>query len=158
MADLGALDSRRPAAPADFTAQTGAIHLNRGKVIRLEKNSDVKTVEIIRGIVWLTGTPAKGDLLLRAGDRFELRNNWPYVIQALEGAELTLVQAGQPGKDLTLEFDKPPAESVATGGQNKTAASPVQLARCQVIAAATARLPAGASAGSCQSERFANHG
>lgn len=66
------------------------IQVPREKVIRLEKSSGVKSVEVKSGIVWLTGTPANGDVLLSPGERFELRDNWPFVIQALEVAELSL--------------------------------------------------------------------
>ena len=59
-------------------------------MLRLEKNSSVTNIEIKSGIVWLTGTPANGDVLLQDGDQFELQNNWPYVIEALEQAGLLL--------------------------------------------------------------------
>ena len=66
------------------------ILLKRDGVIRLQKNSCVKNIETKNGVVWLTGTPANGDVLLQPGELFELGNNWPYVIQALEHAELLL--------------------------------------------------------------------
>lgn len=65
--------------------------MKRGEIIRLEKASGVRNVETKNGVVWLTGTPADGDVLLQNGEQFELRNNWPYVIEALEPAELLLV-------------------------------------------------------------------
>lgn len=108
-ADRGVRDSRESAAAADSTVPAGTFHLNPKKVIRLEKHLKVKTVTVHRGVVWLTSTPAKGDVLLRPGDRFELQDNWPYVIQALESAELALVRSGEHGKHLTFEFAKRPA-------------------------------------------------
>ena len=71
--------------------QTKAIRLKRGEVIRLEKKSGVKNIAIRNGGVWLTGTPADGDVLLQQGEQFTLRNDWPYIIEALEPAELLLV-------------------------------------------------------------------
>jgi hypothetical protein len=80
------------------------IYLRRENVIRLEKGSAVNTVEVTRGLVWLTGTPATGDMLLGAGDRLELQHDWPYVIQALANTELTLVQAGRAKKKPIFEI------------------------------------------------------
>lgn len=65
--------------------------MKRGEVIRLEKDSGVRNIETKNGLVWLTGTPADGDVLLQNAEQFELRNQWPYVIQALEEAELSLL-------------------------------------------------------------------
>lgn len=114
-ADRCVLDSGEWAAPVDSSVQAGVIRLDREKVIRLEKHSKVKTVEINRGVVWLTGAPANGDVLLQAGDRFELQDSWPYLIQAMETAELALVQSGEHEKHLTFKFVKrPPSGAVKT--------------------------------------------
>jgi len=72
------------------SAPVQTIRLKRDAVIRLEKSSGVKSVEISSGIVWLTGTPAAGDVLLTEGGRFETAGAWPYVIQALEPGEIVL--------------------------------------------------------------------
>lgn len=71
--------------------QIKIMRLERGEVIRLEKNSDVRNIEAKNGVIWLTGTPAAGDVLLHSGEQLELQNNWPYVIEALERAELLLI-------------------------------------------------------------------
>jgi hypothetical protein len=47
-------------------------------------------VNVRRGIVWLTGTPACGDIILRCGSRFELGDQWPFVLQALQDSEIEL--------------------------------------------------------------------
>ena len=65
-----------------------SVHLKRGAVVRLEKSSGVKSIEVKRGTVWLTGTPAREDVLLEAGLRFHTAKDWPYVIQALEPGEI----------------------------------------------------------------------
>jgi hypothetical protein len=41
-------------------------------------------MEVYSGIVWLTGDPADGDVLLRAGDSCELKGRWVYVAQAMD--------------------------------------------------------------------------
>ena len=64
------------------------LHLPRDRAIRLEKVSGIKTLEVRSGAVWLTGTPATGDIVLSAGERLELTDQWPFVIQALSSAEL----------------------------------------------------------------------
>jgi hypothetical protein len=67
------------------------VNLKREEVIRLKKSSGIKTIEIKSGSVWLTGTPANGDLILQHGARFETSGEWPYIIQALEPAEIALL-------------------------------------------------------------------
>ena len=67
------------------------VHLKHGAVLRLEKSSGIQTIEIKSGTVWLTGTPANGDLLLRKDARFQAGTDWPYIIQALESAEIALL-------------------------------------------------------------------
>lgn len=47
-------------------------------------------LQVNRGILWLTGTPANGDVILEAGQAFEFQNHWPYVIQALEASEISI--------------------------------------------------------------------
>ena len=64
------------------------LHLPRDRAVRLEKASGIKTLEVRSGTIWLTGTPATGDVVLSAGERLELPDQWPFVIQALGNAEL----------------------------------------------------------------------
>jgi hypothetical protein len=81
----------RPMVASSVRARIETVSLNRGEVIRLEKNSEVKNIETKNGVIWLTGTPADGDVLLQNGEQLELQNQWPYVIEALEETELLLV-------------------------------------------------------------------
>jgi hypothetical protein len=85
-----ALDSN-PLSANRSRAQASMVYLKRGAIIRLKKNSGVSKVITKNGIVWLTGTPADGDVVLPSGEQFEFRNNWPYVLEALEEVELLLV-------------------------------------------------------------------
>jgi hypothetical protein len=66
------------------------VHLSHNAILRLEKSSRIKFLEIKSGSAWLTGTPAIEDLILHPGERFKTGADWPYVIQALEPAEVIL--------------------------------------------------------------------
>ena len=69
------------------------ICLADGQVLRLTPDLRVSHIEVKEGTVWLTGCPANGDVLLREGDRFELSNQWPFVVQAIGNAIVVLVVA-----------------------------------------------------------------
>jgi hypothetical protein len=79
-------------APAiQVTEKLIRIRLKRNEVIRLEKRARARSIEVTDGVVWLTSTPANGDIVLRQDEQFQFGGNWPYVIQALEPAELTCI-------------------------------------------------------------------
>jgi hypothetical protein len=86
---VGGLDSSELARNETSSLRAGMRVLGRDEVMRLERRSGIKRIEIKAGIVWLTSTPAKGDLLLKAGDVFECEKNWPYVLQGLEASEFS---------------------------------------------------------------------
>lgn len=67
-------------------ARASLIHLPPNQAVRFEKSSGVASLETKSGRLWLTGSPADGDVLLSPGQRFELKENWPYVIEALESS------------------------------------------------------------------------
>ncbi len=82
----------RPAAPKDFRttgtaeperAVPRSIHLSPGKVIRLDRDSQVSGIMVERGTVWVTETPATGDIVVPQGGYLPLRGGWPVVLQAL---------------------------------------------------------------------------
>ncbi len=66
--------------------------LQRGQVIRLGKDLKIRGIQLMSGRIWLTGTPARGDLILSGGERLELSDDWPFVVEALEPAELLLLR------------------------------------------------------------------
>lgn len=68
-------------------ALAGPVQLAKDQVIRLDRGSRVAGLAVERGKVWITETPANGDLL--AGGYVRLRGGWPVVVQAL--TEVTLV-------------------------------------------------------------------
>ena len=66
------------------------LQLARNELTVLQECSGRRALHVRQGVVWLTGTPACGDIILRGGDRFELGSQWPFLIQALEDAEIEL--------------------------------------------------------------------
>lgn len=61
-------------------------HMEKGAVVRLRRRGPFPLLEVESGVVWLTETPAQGDILLRAGSKHILRGCGPVVLQALESA------------------------------------------------------------------------
>jgi hypothetical protein len=66
-----------------------SVCLKRDQVVRLEKSSGIQSIEVKTGVLWLTSTPASGDVILQAGKTFELKDQWPYVIEALQESLLS---------------------------------------------------------------------
>jgi len=88
---LSSLVSHWESAGSAVAIAARTIHLKRDAVIRLEEKSGAKAIEIKSGTVWLTSTPANGDVLLHTGACFETAASWPYVIQAMEPTEILLL-------------------------------------------------------------------
>lgn len=78
LAELGACSDER------------IVHLGANELIRLTKHSRVARIEVIRGALWVTETPAKGDLLLGPGEQLVPGGGWPIVIQATKETEILL--------------------------------------------------------------------
>jgi hypothetical protein len=74
-----------PAKQKSFTLRLGP-----DEILRLTGSCGVNRLRVHQGTVWLTGTPASGDVLLRAGDHFPLTARWPFILQALGDAEIVL--------------------------------------------------------------------
>jgi hypothetical protein len=77
---------RTQAAPA----VSRRVQLLKDKFIRLDRDSGVSGFTVEHGTVWITETPANGDLLAREGGYVRLRGGWPVLVQALTEASLTL--------------------------------------------------------------------
>jgi hypothetical protein len=88
-ARIDALGSSESTRNGTLSLRSGIRVLAQDQVIRLERRSGIKRIEIKAGIVWLTSTPADGDVFLKAGDVFECQKSWPYILQALEPSELS---------------------------------------------------------------------
>ncbi len=59
------------------------VTLRKGEVWKLTKACKATRVTVTSGVVWLTGTPSEGDVVLRAGGSHALEGRWPYVLQSL---------------------------------------------------------------------------
>lgn len=78
----------RSAAKTAAPPQAKGRNLQRDDLLRLEKKSLAKKIRVTHGRIWLTGTPASGDVILNAGDVFHFEDQWPYVIQALMPSQI----------------------------------------------------------------------
>jgi hypothetical protein len=78
--------SDRVSLPATVSSRDVA-HLPCGMVLSLGRADGITHLEVARGLVWVTCTPARGDTILRPGEAYELGGQWPYVIEALVDAE-----------------------------------------------------------------------
>lgn len=71
--------------------ESQVICLHANEVVQLTRAHRAKHLQVKQGIVWLTGTPANGDKLLRDGERFVLERHWPFVVQAIGRAKIILL-------------------------------------------------------------------
>lgn len=71
-------------------AKHGTVELVKNEIRRIDEADGARFLEVLEGTVWITATPAAGDVLLRAGDCLALDDRWPFVAQALEPARLLL--------------------------------------------------------------------
>jgi hypothetical protein len=62
--------------------------LRRGEVRRFDHADGVEEIRVLSGVIWLTATPADGDILLRPLDSHRFSSGWPIVIEALEEASI----------------------------------------------------------------------
>lgn len=77
---------------SERNARPISLQLTRGQVHRLEPADGVREIHVLDGAIWLTTTPADGDVLLRATDRFAPPTAaWPIVFEALQDASVLLV-------------------------------------------------------------------
>lgn len=84
------LYEREPSAEVATLPDTS--QLRSGRVVHLRKSSAVRRIHVRQGAVWLTRTPADGDVILQAGDKLDLDHGWPVVVQALQDSRVDLWQ------------------------------------------------------------------
>lgn len=99
LAALYRLHEREPAAAVATPPDTS--HLRCGRVLRLKKTSNISRIHVRQGAVWLTRTPADGDVILRAGDKLDLDHGWPIVVQALQDSRVDLCVEARNGRQIT---------------------------------------------------------
>lgn len=73
------------------TPRSGIVRLAVNDTMRIGAADRVEYLEVLRGTVWLTGTPATGDVLLREGEGFALADDWPFIVQAMSPAEIVML-------------------------------------------------------------------
>lgn len=73
------------------TGQPLTLRLGRDGIIQLEEHCGARCLQVRRGTVWLTGTPAESDVMLQTGNRFSLTGQWPFVLQAMGDVEIDLL-------------------------------------------------------------------
>jgi hypothetical protein len=84
-------ETRNTDATSGFSSRATArrtVLMRRGDLIRLTRRSAVECIEVRRGLIWLTGTPGRTDVLLREGDQFWFSGGWPFIIEALDESEV----------------------------------------------------------------------
>jgi hypothetical protein len=66
-----------------------SMRMDRDEIVRLDKQHHGQEIQVRDGTIWLTGVET-GDVILERGQTFTLRNQSPFVIQALTEATWTL--------------------------------------------------------------------
>jgi hypothetical protein len=79
-------------ATSERNVRPVSLQLARGKVHRLDQADGVREIHVLDGTLWLTTTPADGDILLRSGERFALPAGGLIVFEALKNASIALVR------------------------------------------------------------------
>jgi len=80
-------------APSHITSadvKRTTVRLVRNELVHLRKRNRYREVSVRHGIIWLTGTPACGDVILHCGGRFEFGDQLPFLLQAMEDSEIEL--------------------------------------------------------------------
>jgi hypothetical protein len=72
-----------------MNACANRVELAKGEILRV---SDARTREItiLSGVIWMTGTPSSGDIVLRAGECHRFGAEYPHVIEAMTEATVSL--------------------------------------------------------------------
>ena len=68
------------------------VSLRRNQVFTIPKMPTTRCIEVRRGEVWLTGTPAERDIVLQMDETLCLANGHPFVVEALADAEIVLTR------------------------------------------------------------------
>lgn len=79
-------------AHATVPLEAGSVSLPERKTLRVTQDSGIRRIKVQQGVVWLTSTPGGGDVLLRAGQAYELSaGGWPFVLEALSDVRADLL-------------------------------------------------------------------
>ena len=90
LAALYRLEERSAVEASAFGERVVA--LAGGEVINLTKRFRPVQIEVKEGVIWLTGSAGKDDIVLQAGDRFDLIGRGVFVAQSLAGSATIAVR------------------------------------------------------------------
>jgi len=65
------------------------LKLPKGRVARIDKGTH-REISVKQGTIWLTATPAAGDTVLKNGAEVILSEGFPWVLEAIEDAEVEM--------------------------------------------------------------------
>ena len=71
-------------------AAVRTLALGDEELMWLRKGAGPKYLEVREGVVWLTGSSVRGDVLLRHGERLVLRDDGPLLVQAVGSARIVV--------------------------------------------------------------------
>jgi Protein of unknown function (DUF2917) len=84
------VSNNRQSATASTTPMLVA--LARNQVLNISKENPTCRIEVRRGVIWLTETPAEKDIVLQTAEYFCPDGGYPLVIEALTEAEVILTR------------------------------------------------------------------
>jgi hypothetical protein len=84
------VSNNRESVTAPTTPTLVALRCNQ--VLNLSKENPACRIEVRRGVIWLTETPAKKDIVLQTAEYFCPDGGYPLVIEALTEAEVILTR------------------------------------------------------------------
>lgn len=87
-APMGKREGRVGVKAAVFPSGGTRIQLARDGIIRLDRESRVSGIVIEEGSVWITETPANGDVIVSQGGYVRIRGGWPVLVQAMTEAKM----------------------------------------------------------------------
>jgi hypothetical protein len=67
------------------------VGLPRRQLLRIDRRDGIRRIHVRDGVVWLTGSPAREDVLVKRGEEYRLPAAWPFVLEALSDARVELL-------------------------------------------------------------------
>lgn len=76
-------------------ASHSVIHLDKNELLEL-RNARGTLIQCHRGTLWITQEHDSGDVVLKAGDMFEIRRQGLTLVTSFDNAALSVVRPGEP--------------------------------------------------------------
>jgi hypothetical protein len=67
------------------------VGLPRRQLLRIDRRDGIRRIHVRDGVVWLTGSPGREDVLVRRGEEYRQPAQWPFVLEALSDAWVELL-------------------------------------------------------------------